>query len=257
MRRKTSAAVAQQQQQQQSQTTAKPKNYNIWSTGLQEESLLENLKGCGVVNQKAAGGGYDRSCESYDYSLKYRLNGENTLKRRKSSFSGIDNGDGGGDGDDYDNDDGNDSNYHKRFRASSFNIDRKNVRLRLGAQHRHHNSGDDDTIDDRHIDNKNKESMHAPRLILDLNVTHTCNDDVARDIANKLYEEKDDLLCMYCLFFAQSKFVFITFFICFFFLVKIVKILGRDLPMKIFTETKKIESEGGMLILVNCYLFIV
>lgn len=40
--------------------------------------------------------------------------------------------------------------------------------------------------------------MTAPRLILDLNNGDTISDeDVARDISNKLYEEKDTLLCKY------------------------------------------------------------
>lgn len=33
--------------------------------------------------------------------------------------------------------------------------------------------------------------------------------------------------------------------------MKIVEVLGRDIPMELFDETKKIESEGGMLILVR------
>lgn len=37
--------------------------------------------------------------------------------------------------------------------------------------------------------------MNAPRLILDLNNYESATDeDVARDISNKLYEEKDTLL---------------------------------------------------------------
>ncbi len=32
--------------------------------------------------------------------------------------------------------------------------------------------------------------------------------------------------------------------------VRIVEVLGRDIPMKIFTETQKIEKDGGMMIMV-------
>lgn len=235
MRRKSST-VAQHQQQQHHHSQPQHKKYNIWSTGLQEESLLENLKGCGVANTAAAGGSYDRSIESYDYSLKYRLNGENTLKRRQSSLSGID--------DDLSIGGVGDQHYSKRFRASSFgHRDRKNVRLRLG----HRSSGDDSN------DGTKGEAMHAPRLILDLMVTQqTTNDDVARQIANKLYEEKDDLLCTYDWWWRYQSIWDVVFSFSFCLLtVKIVEVLGRDLPMELFGETKKIESEGGMLILVR------
>lgn len=40
--------------------------------------------------------------------------------------------------------------------------------------------------------------MNAPRIILDLNnVEASTDEDVARDISNKLYEEKDTLLRKY------------------------------------------------------------
>lgn len=149
------------------------KKYNIWSTSLQEE-VMENLKGCGVDQDNPK---YNRSIESYDFSLKYRLNGENTLKRRQSYSD--------------DSDKGNNcsSNFfetnNKRFRANSLNVkDRKNVRQRLG----HRNSEDSSS-------NDGTSPMNGPRCILDLTCgPDSTNDDVARDIANKLYEEKDDLM---------------------------------------------------------------
>lgn len=163
------------------QPIEKKKNYNIWSAGLQEETLMENLKGCGVDRKTS---NYDRNIESYDYSLKYRLNGENTLKRRQSTNS--------------DDSSNGKSNFNcfaaqqqkstqqsktKRFRTNSMN-GRKNVRLRLGAQ-----KSDDSSSNDTH-------QLNGPRHILDLNITEgTSNEDVARDLANKLYEEKDDLMC--------------------------------------------------------------
>lgn len=149
------------------------KKYNIWSTSLQEE-VMENLKGCGVDQDS---GKYDRNIESYDYSLKYRLNGENTLKRRQSYSDDSDKGNNG-------------SIFfetkNKRFRANSLNVkDRKNVRLRLG------NRGSEDSSS-----NDGTSAMKGPRCILDLTCGADAEDDaVAKDIANKLYEEKDDLMC--------------------------------------------------------------
>lgn len=138
---------------------------------------MENLKGCGVDQDNPK---YNRSIESYDYSLKYRLNGVNTLKRRQSYSD--------------DSDKGNNCSSsffeakNKRFRANSLNVkDRKNVRLRLGNRA---NSGDSSS-------NDGASAMNGPRIILDLTCTaeQNTNEDVAREIANKLYEEKDDLLC--------------------------------------------------------------
>jgi len=110
---------------------------------------------------------------------------------------------------------------NKRFRASSMGSGlsgrdgkriRKNVRLRLG--HKSEDSSSNDGF------------MNAPRRILDLNNCETITDeDVARDISSKLYEEKDTLL------------------------LRIVEVLGRDLPIKIFKETQKIEKDGGMMIM--------
>ncbi|XP_031617772.1 phosphorylated adapter RNA export protein [Contarinia nasturtii] len=176
--------------------------YNIWSSSLQEE-VMENLKECGVDQDS---GRYDRSCESYDYSLKYRLNGENSLKRRQS-YS-----------DDSEGFSCSTSNAieskNKRFRANSLSVkDRKNVRLRLG------NRNSDDSS------NEGSGAMNSARNIVDLSTDSSAtNDEIAKDIANKLYEEKDDLM------------------------VRVVNTLGRDLSIKLFKETQKIESDGGMLI---------
>lgn len=137
---------------------------------------MENLKGCGVDQDS---GKYDRKCESYDYSLKYRLNGENSLKRRQSYSDDSDKGVNCSV-----------SNFfetkNKRFRANSLSVkDRRNVRLRLG------NRSDDSSSNDG-------STMNTARCILDLvSTAESSDDDVARDIANKLYEEKDDLMCKF------------------------------------------------------------
>lgn len=151
------------------QSVAKNKKYNIWTANIQEESLMENLKGCGV---DTATSNYDRKSEQYDYTLKYRLNGENSLKRRQSHNS------------EDDTDYFATRSQNKRFRSnSSGQTSRKNVRLRVG-----HRSGEDSSSNDSEI-------LRQPRVILDLNITaSSTHEDVARDLANKLYEEKDDLM---------------------------------------------------------------
>lgn len=155
----------------------KIKKNNIWAAGLQEESLMENLKGCGVDQQST---NYDRSVESYDYSIKYRMDGENSRKRRQSTNSDSSNGQqpfacfG------------QKQSKNKRFRSNSMgNGSKRNVRLRLGVV-----KGEDSSSNEGG-------QLNAPRVIIDLNeiTAETSNEDVARDMANKLYEEKDELMC--------------------------------------------------------------
>lgn len=130
-------------------------------------------EGCGVDQDS---GQYDRQCESYDYSLKYRLNGENSLKRRQSYSDDSDKGFNCSTSNAFES-------RNKRFRANSLSVkDRKNVRLRLGNRSEDTNEGTSD-------------AMNMQRCILDLTVTGDSSDDeVAKDIANKLYEEKDELM---------------------------------------------------------------
>lgn len=51
------------------------KKFNIWSAALQEDCLMENFKECDVTNRKR-----ERDVEHYDYTMKYRLNGESSNK---------------------------------------------------------------------------------------------------------------------------------------------------------------------------------
>lgn len=194
---------------------------------------MENLKGCGVDQDS---GRYDRNCESYDYSLKYRLNGENSLKRRQSYSDDSDKGFNCSTSNAFES-------KNKRFRANSLSVkDRKNVRLRLG------NRSDDSS------GNEGSGAMNMARNILDLAVdTSATNDEIAKDIADKLYEEKDTLMSK-LLFIDFIYFFYLTLFCgksaknSFSFTVRVVNILGRDLSIKLFKETQKIESDGGMLI---------
>lgn len=193
---------------------------NIWAVGLQEESLLENLKGCGV--DRDASSAYDRSVESYDYSLRFRLKSENSLKRRKSSNS------------DSSNDRPQSQNYrmpnkNKRFHhaadggsaSQSHNNPqqkKKNVRQRLGVRR-----SDDSSSNDA------AGRLDGPRVILDLEqlTELSTNESVAKDLATKLYEEKDELM------------------------LRIIEILGNELPLQVFVETQRIEANGGMMIMVS------
>lgn len=100
---------------------------------------METLKVCGVDKPEK----FDRNIESYDYSLKYRLNGENSMKRRQSNNSD-DSGERNSSRFEY-------GGQNKRFRASSMGSGlggrdgkriRKNVRLRLGHKSEDSSSND-------------------------------------------------------------------------------------------------------------------
>lgn len=185
------------------QSSSVPNKYNIWTESLQEDTLMETMRGCDVT----LNGMRNRDVESYDYSLKYRMNGGNAyhraLKRRQSNSDDSD-GFGGG----------------KRFRSTSFGgvscgimrEQRKSAKLRLGKR----NSSDD----------SQDSFQNAPRHILDLNVADGCTYEVfAAELARKLCEEKDDLM------------------------LRVVNVLGKEIPAKLFKETQKIEADGGMLIM--------
>ncbi|CAO1338052.1 unnamed protein product [Diamesa hyperborea] len=71
-----------------------------------------------------------------------------------------------------------------------------------------------------------KKELNAPRKLLDLAVTEANKDqEIAYDIADKLQEEKSDLI------------------------LRIVKIVGFNICNIIYEETKQTEANGGMLIM--------
>ncbi|KAH8254570.1 hypothetical protein KR032_010946 [Drosophila birchii] len=175
------------------------KKYNVWTAALQEDALSENMRGCDVTRS-----GRDRNVENYDFSLRFRLNGENTLKRRLSNSS----------------EDGGESSHpaHKRGRPSSRPTheypQRGAVKSRLGHRSRRGTSSASGSSD-----------SCEPRHILDLkDVAGRDPSDVATEMASKLYEEKDELL------------------------VRVVEVLGMDLPLELYKETQRIEADGGMMI---------
>lgn len=105
------------------------------------------------------------------------MNGENSLKRRQSYSDDSDKGFSCSTSNTFES-------KNKRFRANSLSVkDRKNVRLRIG------NRSDDNSS------NEGSGIMNMKRCILDLSVTtESSNDEIAKELANKLYEEKDDLM---------------------------------------------------------------
>lgn len=165
------------------QKRARFKKYDIWRAALQEDALTEDMRGCDVTQN----GFNDRNVENYDFSLHYRLNGTaNSLKRRLSNSA------------DELSDSGQRQPQNKRQRPSSrgetttsrsSSSSKHSVRERLGKRrnikgrrYSSTNSGSDtNSYDPRHIDNMQE--------VGERDVT-----DVAREMALKLHEDKDDLL---------------------------------------------------------------
>lgn len=164
-----------------------PEKYNIWAQTLQED-LTENMRGCEVRNNVR-----DRDVESYDYNIKYRINGEMNPGKRRQSYS--------------DDSDTYTKVEPKRFKCKS--DQRISAKLRLGK---------------RQSTESCEGVSSVARHILDLTVTKdNTNEELAQDMATKLCEEKDDLL------------------------LQAINIVGKEIPMKIFEDTKKIELDGGMM----------
>lgn len=152
---------------------ARFKKYNIWTAALQEEALTENMRGCDVNHKSSS----DRNVENYDFSMRYRLNGEHALKRRLSNSS----------------DEGSSQPAFKRGRSSCLESQRRDqhrpIKSRLGSRSRSRR-GNSST-------SGSSDNSSEPRHILDLqDVTGREPKDVANEMASKLYEEKDELLGM-------------------------------------------------------------
>ncbi|XP_035915946.1 phosphorylated adapter RNA export protein isoform X1 [Anopheles stephensi] len=187
----------------------RPNKYNIWTESLQEDTLMETMRGCDVT----ANGMRNRDVESYDYKLRDRLQSGNAferLKRRQSNSDDSDGYAGGG----------------KRMRTShssypelAENRERRgSVKDRIGKRNTSTDSNSDDC------------AQNAPRFdfrhIPDLNVEENCtNEQFGIELAGKLNETHTDLM------------------------VRVVEALGKDIPLKLFKETQKIEADGGMLVM--------
>ncbi|XP_058124098.1 phosphorylated adapter RNA export protein isoform X2 [Anopheles coustani] len=189
------------------QTSAaqRPNKYNIWTESLQEDTLMETMRGCDVTPHALR----NRDVESYDYKLKARLQGGNAferLKRRQSNSDDSDGYSGGG----------------KRMRTArhDYNTEgvdqarRVSVKERIGKRNTSTDSNSDDS------------AQSAPRHIPDLNLEADCsNEKFAIELAEKLSETHTELL------------------------QRVVDVLGKEIPLKLFKETQKIEADGGMLVM--------
>ncbi|KAI9577823.1 phosphorylated adapter RNA export protein [Glossina fuscipes] len=189
------------------QMKARFKKYDIWTAALQEEALTETMRSCDVTQQN---GFSDRNVENYDFSLRYRLNGENSLKRRLSNSTD-------------DLSEGENQPHLKRLKRSTrgtlFQEQRKSFRDRLGKRRDQHGRRGSSTT------SGSDSNSYEPRCIEDLDdVGGRETVDIAREMAKKLHEDKDELLA------------------------RIIEVLGTELPFEIYKETQRIEAEGGMTI---------
>ncbi|CAG9563800.1 unnamed protein product [Danaus chrysippus] len=139
--------------QQQAHTTKKDK-YNIWCKALEEDILTEDMVSCDVSKKSRYG------VESYDYTIKYRLDDHYISKKVFTNNHKH-------------------SNKEHSTNKRSYS-DRSNVKLRLGK---------------RTNSEQPSESKQNPRILTDLCVTseHPI-EQIALDIAEKLSEEKTELV---------------------------------------------------------------
>uniref|UniRef100_A0A1A9W0Z6 Phosphorylated adapter RNA export protein n=1 Tax=Glossina brevipalpis TaxID=37001 RepID=A0A1A9W0Z6_9MUSC len=193
------------------QMKARFKKYDIWTAALQEEALTETMRSCDVTQN----GFSDRNVENYDFCLRYRLNGENSLKRRLSNSTD-------------DLSEGENQPHLKRMKRSTrgtiYQEQRKSFRDRLGKRRDRHGRrrGGSSTT------SGSDSNSYEPRCIENLDdVGGRDTVDVAREMATKLHEDKDELLA------------------------RTIEVLGIELPLEIYKETQRIEAEGGMTIKVK------
>ncbi|KAK5647458.1 hypothetical protein RI129_002462 [Pyrocoelia pectoralis] len=142
------------------------KKYDIWSTRVQEDLLLENLVNCDVSQVDRS-----RTVETY-------------------------------------------SKNHVPFIRSNKRThdDRYKSKLRLPKKSNSNDESETENV--------------TPRVILDVHATiDDSEDDIAKDIANKLSEEKEDLI------------------------KTIVTTAGKAKALELFKETQRIEKGGGMMIM--------
>lgn len=144
---------------------SKFKKYQVWATTLEEDSLTENMRGFGVAHNSRN----DRSVETYDYDLKYRLEG------RKRHLS------------DNEHSEESDGPSNKRCKSSySYRPKKRPVKERLGPK-KHSSESSDLECEPRILTNLTKGENDEP-------------ESIAREIAYNLCEEKDDLIRKYLYF---------------------------------------------------------
>lgn len=130
------------------------KKYDIWSTRVQDEVLAETLNSCDVTIKDRS-----RDAETYDFSMGKKYYEDETYPERESLF----------------NEETQESN--KRTRANRNNV---NFRQKKRSHSR---------------EKKVEKGSSKPRILLDLAVNiNSSEDEIAKDISNKLYEEKEELI---------------------------------------------------------------
>ncbi|KAG6458461.1 phosphorylated adapter RNA export protein isoform X2 [Manduca sexta] len=168
---------------QSSSQSDKKEKYNIWCKTLQEDLLTEDMVSCDVSKKSKYG------VESYDYTIKYRLDDDYVSKK---IFT-------------------NNSNYERERTSNKRRYsDRSNVKLRLGKRENSHRR-----------QHERSEPKYLPDLIV---TTENSIDSIATEIAEKLSEEKKDLVG------------------------KIVQVIGVNKAIELYKETQRLEADGGMLV---------
>ncbi|CAG9795575.1 unnamed protein product [Diatraea saccharalis] len=131
----------------------KKDKYNVWSKALQEDLLTEDMVGCDVTKKSSNYG-----VESYDYTIKYRLD-DNYVSKKVFA---------------------NDEDCRERTSNKRRRSDMTNVKLRLGKRVNSH---------------RQSETKQNPKFLPDLLVTSQDPiEAIANEIAEKLAEEKKDLV---------------------------------------------------------------
>ncbi|XP_050101135.1 phosphorylated adapter RNA export protein isoform X1 [Anopheles aquasalis] len=189
---------------------ARPNKYNIWTESLQEDTLMETMRGCDVTPHALR----SRDVESYDYKLKDRLQSGNAFNRLKRRQSYSDDSDGpaacGGKR-------MKTGRTHYPHAAAEGRERRVSVKERIGIRN---------STDTNSDDSGQSAPRFAFRHIQDLDLEDGCSDQqFAFELADKLCEQHTDLM------------------------VRVVEVLGREIPLKMFKETQKIEADGGMLVM--------
>ncbi|KPJ03249.1 PREDICTED: phosphorylated adapter RNA export protein [Papilio xuthus] len=149
--KRTKLRLRRSHQQQQQQT--KRDKYNVWCKTVQEDLLTEDMGSIDVTKKS------DYGVESYDYTIKYRLD-DNYISKKVFSNDQIHNRD-------------NTSNKRRH-------TDRTNVKLRLGKKVNC---------------NQPREEKQKPRYLPNLTVTtEDPIENIAEEIAEKLSESKKELV---------------------------------------------------------------
>nr|XP_040232672.2 phosphorylated adapter RNA export protein isoform X1 [Anopheles coluzzii] len=158
-------------------TAARTKKYNIWTESLQEDTLMETMRGCGVTGSDMR----NRDVESYDYKLRFRLQSGNAFERLKRRQSNSDDSDG------YTGGGKRMRTGHNSYPEASGTERRGSIKDRIGKRNNSTDSNSDDC------------AQNAPRFdcrhIPDLEVGENCtNEKFGIELAEKLEETHTELM---------------------------------------------------------------